>query len=508
MSDALPGKLTRGSIVVTVTKVVTIVAGYATNVFLARHLGPDAFGLFGVVVTVLLWLELFVAEGLPLWVARTTDSAAGWRRALPRRYLLAQLALSAALVGMLLLAAPALARVFGAPASTGLFRLASVDIPIFAFYNLLLSVLIGARLYAAQSGSIIAYHVSKLAATVALVGIAGLAAVGAVLGSVTASAVGLAVTLGLLLAHGARARTSLAPHAQVTEEFSAAGDPIVAGAHEPDAAEPTAGDVVSGSVAPAVLILLQTLLFSASLWLLRALVPGDQAGYFRAASLVGQVPIELAAGFTWALYAAYAAAYRAGDIARCRHYVSQATRLVLTCSVAWAAIVAPTATNAMALLFSAEYRASGPALAVLSVGFGAGLLGIVLAPTLLIRGRGAVLLGVSAVLVVAEIALVAVLAVRLGALGAAIASGASLGLGGIALLGFVAPELDVAIVPLLARTLVPGAIVALVAALVPVPAPVWLLGWYPVLVALLAALLWAFKAVTPADLDAVRGGLS
>ena len=509
-------KLTRGSLLITATQVVTVAVAYATNVFLARRLGPDAFGLFGVIVTVMMWLEMFVAEGLPLWVARTTDSVADLRHAVPRHYVLAQLALSVALVAALVLSAPTLARVFGAPNSTGLFRLASVDIPIYAGYALLIGVLIGARLYRAQSASLIAYQLAKLIATVTLVGTAGLAVVGAVLGSVTASVVGLGTSAASVFAHSRRlgpatgpgSAAAAPPRADGAEEAADRAAMIAAGAGQPQTPMSSASDVLGGSAASAAFVLLQTLLLAAGLWLLRAMVPGDEAGYFRAASLVGQVPIELSAGFTWALYAAYAAAFRAGDTIRCRHYLSQATRLVVTCGVAWVAIVAPTATDVTALLFSARYQAGGPPLAALSVGLGVGLLGMVLGPTFLIRERKALLIGVSAALVVVEIVLVAVLAPRFGAFGAAIASAVSLALGGVMLLAFVTPELDFKLVPLLVRTLVPGAIVGLVAGLVPMPGPTWLILWYPALAALFAALLWASGAVTRADLQAVREGLS
>jgi glycosyltransferase involved in cell wall biosynthesis/O-antigen/teichoic acid export membrane protein len=523
-TDAQPagqGQLTRGSLLVVATKLVTIAAAYATNVFLARRLGPDAFGLFGVVVTVLLWLELFVAEGLPLWVARTTETTT-LRRALPRYYLMAQLALSAALVAVLLIAAPTLAHVFGAPNSTGLFRLASIDIPIYALYALLLSVLVGTRLYRAQSGSLIVYQFAKLVATVVLVATFGLAVVGAVLGSVTASVAGLIATLALVLVHARDAETNADGQPERAEAREPRVSPsavpppdladttAVASPNPADSAEsqPRPSEVFGGSAASATLLLLQTLLFSASLWLLRATDPGNAAGYFRAASLVSQVPIELAAGFTWVLYAAYAAAYRAGDVARCRHYMTQASRLVITSAVAWGAIVAPTASHVSELIFGAQYRASGPSLAALSVGFSAGLIGLVLGPTLLIRGRSGLLLGISAGLVAVEVVLVALLAPRLGALGAGIASGASLALGGVVLMAFFAPELNFPLGSMLFRTLVPGAIVALVAVFVPMPAPVWLLGWYPVLAMLFVALLWLFKAITPADLDAFREGLA
>ncbi len=477
-------------------KALAIGAGYATNVYLARVLGPDAYGLFGVVITVLFWLELVVAEGLPLWVARTTDSAAEWRRAVPRRYLLAQFALSLSLVAFLFAAAPWLARVFDAPSAQGLFRLAALDIPIYAFYNLFLSVLLGAQLFGAHSTSVIAYYTTKLASTVALVGVAGLAVTGAVLGSIGASLVGFSIAFVMVLVHAARQRAAARGRGSAMHS-------------EPEASSTRhrTRDVVAGSVSPALLLLAQALMFSASLWLVRALDPGGAAGYYRAASLVAQVPIELAAGFTWALYAAYSVAHRAGDDALCRHYTSQATRLVMTAGIAWAALVVPTSQPLMSLLFSSDYAQSGPILQALTVGFSVGMLALTLGPTLLIRGHQGLLLGYAAGLVVFQVALTFVLTTRFGPIGAAVASGTTLALAGVAMLVFVKADLEFALWPTLARTAIPGIVVAAAAFAVPTARPVWLLALYPVLGALFVGLMWLTKGLTRADFEALRGGL-
>jgi O-antigen/teichoic acid export membrane protein len=493
MSAARPQTLTRGSFVMIATKVLVVVLAYAMNRYLSFRLGAAAFGLFGVVVTVLIWLELLVAEGLPLWVAGNVDSTDGWSRLVPRRYLAAQLALSVGLMAAMVAAAPLLARAFGAPDSVPLFRVAALDIPAFAFYNLLLGLLLGSRLYGGHSASAAAYGVSKLVLTVLLVGTAGLATLGAALGNVLASWVGLAATLVVLYsAHVSRKATAEEPRVA-----------FVSGTAE----EPPPAPVLSGSAAPASLMLLQALIFSADLWLVRALLPGSAAGFYRAASLVAQVPFTLLGGLTWGLYAAYSAAYRRGDTERCRHYVSQATRLLLVGGVLWAAVIAPTAGPLMALLFPPEFRVGGPLLAVLSVGFVLGNVGITLAPTLLVEGRARVLLASAAGLLALEVAVAVLLAPLVGALGAAIACGGVLALGGLALLVHVRERLNYAFWTTLGRILVPGAVVAAAAALLPVPRPVWLVLWYPVLALAFFALLWLTGGFGKDDLEAIRGGL-
>ena len=118
VASAKKPSLTKGSVLMTATSVLTATLGYALNVFLARRLGPGAFGLFATVLTVATWLELVVAEGLPSWVIRVVDRDSEGPL-IPRAYVGAQLGIAFILMAGLMGAASVLASVFGQPASAG-----------------------------------------------------------------------------------------------------------------------------------------------------------------------------------------------------------------------------------------------------------------------------------------------------------------------------------------------------------------------------------------------------
>lgn len=488
---AVPQKLTRGSLVMTATKLVVVFIAYLLNAYLARALGPASFGLFGAVVTALAWLELAVAEGLPTWVARETDHVDDLHRALPRRYLTWQLVLSLALTVMMFLASPWIARWMGAPDSANLFRIASVDIPIYGLYVLVASVLLGAGLYTANAATNVAYYIAKFGFTLAFVS-GGLAAVGAVLGSLSASVAGLAIAM--LLLSVAMRRSGSDKSARTTST-------------QAPAKESSTGDVVRGSVTPAVLLLFQALMLSVPLWLLRGLAPEVQSGYYRAASLIAQVPIDIAAGFTWALFSAYSTAHKKGDQAKCRHYISQSVRLIGVAAILWTAVVLPTTHPLLSLLFSSTYASGGPTLIILTLGLLVGIFALVLAPTLIVRGNARALLVGAGVLVAVQVVAISGLAAQMGSLGAAVATGGVLALAGGGVLLLVHSDIAPSVWGSLARTVPGGVAACAVGFTLQVSSPVGLIWAYPAMALVFFVVAWLTRGMTRDDLSALREGL-
>lgn len=476
--------LTRGSVVLTASRIVTVGLAYALNVFLARELGPELFGLLAVVITVLAWFELFVAEALPLWVVRVIDPS-GDEALIPRSYLIAQLALAVMLGAALIIAAPLLARVFGQPEDTALFRIAALDLPLFALFVLLQGVTLGAGAYVTRAATEVGYSLTKLIGTVVLVG-SGLAVLGAVLGSIAASAAGAVFALALV-AWRFRGRKLVA-----------------SGSARPSSARQGA---LMGSAVPAVLVLSQSLALSADLWIVKAMLPAADAGVYRAAGLFAHVPITLSSGIIWGLYAAYSDAHRREDTARMRHYVRQTTRLLVAAGGIWIAVVLPTAASLLSVVFSARYAIGAPVLAILSVGTGVGMLGIAMAPLLLVEGKTRGVLAGVLVLLGVEIASALLMAPQFGATGVAFAVASVHIIGTVWAFSAMRWRLSLPLAGLLARSLLPAVAVALLAWAVRPGADAWLVAWYALFAIVYAALLFVSGAITKDDIEAIREGL-
>lgn len=477
--------LTRGSVVLTASRVITVGIAYALNVFLARQLGPDLFGLLAVIITVLAWFELFVAEALPLWVVRVVDADSDGPL-IPRSYLYAQLGLSLVLAAVLFVLTPLLAQLFRTPDDMLLYRVAALDLPLFALFTLLQGVILGSRAYVLQATTDIGYSLAKLVATILLVG-SGLAVMGAIVGSLMASVVGASLAFALIAWRFSGRKLLGISSAQATH---------------------TTGDAIRGSVVPVVLILSQSLAVSADLWIVKALLPAADAGFYRAAGLFAHVPITLSSGIVWGMYAAYSDAHRRGDTERMRHYVSQVTRLLVAAGGLWIAVIVPTASALLTLVFSAEYAPGGTVLAILGVGMGVGMLGVAMAPLLLIEGHArGVLIGVLSILAV-EIGSAVALTARVGTSGAAAAVTGAYVVGTVLAFGAMRKHITLRLASTFTRLLAPAVVVGVAAWVIDPAANVWLFAWYAVFAAAFAGMLFLTGAITRDDIAAIKGGLA
>ena len=248
------------------------------------------------------------------------------------------------------------------------------------------------------------------------------------------------------------------------------------------------------------LIVSQTLALSLDLWMVKALLPAAQAGYYRGASLIAQVPFALSSGLVWGLFAAYSDARRRGDVERQRHYVSQSVRLLVAAASLWVALVVPTARALLITIgFPAAYGAGAPVLVLLTTGTAIGMVAVAVGPTLLLEGRGRAVLGTAIGLVAVEAVAAYLLIPRMGAKGAALAAGGAFAIAGVAALIALRERLAFPLASTLLRLVVPAAVVGLAAG----PA---LIAWYVVASTLYAALLFVTRGLTRRDIESIREG--
>ena len=132
----------RGTVYLTAAWSVVVLTGYVFNVWLARTFTADQYGVYGVVMAVLVWIEIVIINGLPYavqkFVASDSENAGAILHAAGR----IQAVVAVILFAVSYLAAPLIAAFFRDARLTWLFRLAFVDILVYGFFHLLASLMI------------------------------------------------------------------------------------------------------------------------------------------------------------------------------------------------------------------------------------------------------------------------------------------------------------------------------------------------------------------------------
>lgn len=316
-----------------------MLSGYVLNVFLARYFGPETYGVYGVAMAVLVWVELFVINGVPTamqkFLPEAIERAAAWIR-LGRR---AQLAYALVIFAVFVVCVPLLGRGLQDAAFKMLLWIAAADILFYGMYWFYLGVHSGLHRYESQALIIASYGVSKVACCIGL-SLTGLGIAGALIGNFLGSAVGLAIGAGLM--H----RVQL-PAAPDDEHYSR----------------------LLKFAVPIVLYTLSNnaLLYFDLIFVKHFLAPAS-AGYYTAAATIARVPYFIFLGLTATVLPALSRMLAQEDHAASRLLLRQTMRLLFGLLIPVLVLVSSNASEIVALLYSATYKAATPILRWLILG--------------------------------------------------------------------------------------------------------------------------------------------
>lgn len=330
----------RGTVQLLIGRVYFMAAGYVIAVVLARGLGPVAYGTYGLIMSVLLWLEVasdFGIQRATMKLIPQSDDA----RAIARTSAACLLAVSTSLFIVCWIAAPAIARSFNIDDGEWLIRLAIFDIPLNGLYIAYQGIMQGHRRFGAISLAMIFYSTAKLGGTLLLL------------------VIGLSVELALVVNVLATVAALLFLATQYRPGISFASRSVV-------------NSIVRVAAPIGLFIVANRLVMSSHLWSLKWLgdVRDETVGLYVAAWTVAQLPTMVTFVITGVLLASISGALARADSALARTYLQSAVRFVVLAVLPMCALGALDAKPIMELIFSMEYSEGGRFLALLLCSYG------------------------------------------------------------------------------------------------------------------------------------------
>ena len=323
----------RGTIQQLIARGCFMVSGFLITVILARDLGPASYAIYGLIMSVLLWVEMGATAGIPGALSRLLPEYEKHKAAeFENTALLLLLAASFVILGVGWLAAPLLAGVFKLPPQgTTLFRIAFLDIPLYALYIGFQGMLNGYRRYGGVALAIIAYSITKLIGIVVLWQVLDLSVGGALIVNVLASAGGLAY---LVISSPLRAvrpdRTLLRP-------------------------------ILLAALPLGLILAARQILLSLDLWSLKALGGGAATvGMYIAAGNLPKMLLVVPNTIGNVLFSSLARALVNKNEPLVRTYIQATTRFVLLVLAPCCVILAQHAEQVMTLIYSGSYTGGAP----------------------------------------------------------------------------------------------------------------------------------------------------
>ena len=383
----------RGTIALVFTQGMYFVLGYFVVVLLARELGPAAYGTYGVIMSVLVWLEQSARRAVPSAATKLIAEKPGALGEIAATSLALNLLLHAALFAALWLMAPWLETWFQIENGTYLFRLAALDLPLYGIYTALQGIYQGQLRFYRLGLSDVIYASAKLLGVMLIVWL-GVSIEAALIVNVATTVVELAFLF---------TRTVIVRSAKLR-------------LHAP---------AILALAAPLVLYSIANEL-AIDVWLLKAFTPTTEAavvGIYVAALNIARVPSFALATIARVLLPSVARAVATNDSDLVRHYVTQALRFFLILYLPICLVLFAAPDTLMQLIYSRSYSGGGHILVLLLIA--QGLVGIaeILASALIAAGqvRG---LGIARMISVAlGVQFLVGLVSTAGGLGAAVGSG-------------------------------------------------------------------------------------
>jgi len=485
-------QLSRGSLYVAVGQGIFLLTSFVLYAILARLLEPAPYGLFRVAMTVLIWVEITVNNGVPAALQKFLPDASLSEYAVRRAAARVQVMVGGGVFLAFFLTAPLLAALLRDPELTDYLRLASLDMAGMSAYAYYRGFLNGKRAFRQLASAIAAYGLTKLLVSSLLV-YAGWGVNGALLGNVASSLGGLAVAY------------------LWSRRWPRTPGPM------PEASAPPSGTgrnvrerEILAFVLPAIgFTLASNLLLQIDLMGVQRLVYDDvQVGYYSAAVILADAPRLILLAFSFTLLPSLSHAIAASDLTQTRSYLGQVIRLLALTIVPIVAIVTATAGSLAAFMFGVTYRPAGPFLAVLIVSYGAYSVYITLVTALLAENRPRRALAIPLALLPVAAVAIWLGVTWLGPIGAAWASLLCVGSAALIIAVYVLrryrPALDLGS---LARIALASAVVGGAARLWS-PAGLWLAIGYVLLGSLYLVLLLALRELQLQDLAQIAALLT
>jgi stage V sporulation protein B len=308
-----------------------MVSGYLISVILARGLGPTDYGVYGVIMSVLVWVEMAASAGIPGILPKLIPQYENQESELEQTAYVLLFTESLVFFFLCWSFAPMLARLFHLPTGTTLLRLAILDLPCSVIYCAYQGVLSGRRRFGALSAGFIVYSLTKLTGILLLWFFLGLSVSGALLVNVLAT-VGVLVYLVVQIppTHARPAYPLMMAILRVALPFS-----LLVGAWQ---------------------VLVSLDLWSLqSLWTGRGEVIGIYIATLNIARMFSVVPIVI--GDT--LFPSLSWALARKDEALAQTYIQAATRFVLVVLIPACVLLAQHADAVVQLIYSSAYASGG-----------------------------------------------------------------------------------------------------------------------------------------------------
>lgn len=377
--------LTKGTTYMLVAQFVFMAGGYAIHFGLGRLLGPEQYGIYGVMLSLITLSTILLTSGIPPAISKYV-SEGNDPQAVRAAAMEVQIIFAAIITIVYLLLSGYIANTLNDPGLVNLIRLTSIVLIPYAFYSIYQGYLNGLKQFGTQAKLTILYSLSKVVGVFAFV-LAGFKVAGAIAGFAMAPFL-------------AGIAAFLSNRKQSKNVFDSR-------------------KILAFAAPFAVIALATTAITSIDLLAVKSYTTSAEAGYYNAASTIAKVVLVLAGAMTATLFPAISSSTSKNNSELTREYITKSVRYGLMFAVLAAVLFYSSSAGIIGLIYSSAFLPAAPALRILAFGITAFSLFSILSAVISGSGRPYASMAILLIATLSDIALNVYLVPAFGIAGAA-----------------------------------------------------------------------------------------
>jgi O-antigen/teichoic acid export membrane protein len=460
----------RGTFYLTISRIVFVVTNLILHPYLGRKLGPELYGIFGVISTFIVVNELILFNAIYVTVSKFVAEKEEAAKAIIRRTLKVLVMGSIVIGGICFFFAEQIASLMNAPELVSYIRLFAFIIPIVGVSTVFLGALNGLRQFGRQALISIVFNVVRLICVFILVFL-GFSVKGAVIGLIIADLFRLAIAKWLCRP------------INIDTDFDSRR-------------------MFSFTLQLMVITLITSLVMNIDLLAVKVIMKDNlQTGLYTSAVTIAKIPLFLMFPLSLTVLPAVSKSISDGDMGLTEQYIRQSLRLLLILVFPISFIIMATSGNLIHLFYGSKYILASAPLNILILGAIFLSIEMVMYNVIVASGwpRYIIFIGLLSLLI--DIALLTILVDKIGLVGAATASTITHFFGLVLSYGYVAKKFMTRLIPFsLMRTGLASLVLYLIATVFS-PSGILLLFYYALLLCLFFFLLVIMKEI---DLEEIK----
>jgi O-antigen/teichoic acid export membrane protein len=331
------GILAKGTFYQVISGVIFVVSGYVIHIGLGRYLGPELYGIFGIVVSLLGINYLFLLTGVRDAVSRYIAQAPTFAYPILKQGLRVQGVLSLTLAFLYFCFARIIANWLNDPSLVHYIRLSAMAIPLTAMYTVYLGFYNGMRYFDKEAMIKSAYSITKVILVFCFVFL-GFRISGAIFGYIVASLIVLLLAMYVF-------KCEKTAHSFDYKTIVKFATPIV------------------------IFSVVSTLITSLDLIFVKAILQDNsKTGFYTAASNLTKTPLPIFYAFSLTLFPSISKSTSRTDLPQTQTYIKNFLKYLAMLLIPTAFLVSATSKNLVTLFYSNQFSSAGEPLKILIFG--------------------------------------------------------------------------------------------------------------------------------------------